>query len=130
MVNYKLKGCILETIDNQMRDNDPKCTNEVFEKLISVGYTENKAKEIIAAVLIEEMYDIMKNQQPFNEERYSNKLYKLLEYEDEEREEGLEENYEDEILQTTIRNENKIGRNSVCPCGSGKKYKRCCGKNI
>jgi hypothetical protein len=23
----------------------------------------------------------------------------------------------------------KIGRNSPCPCGSGKKYKRCCEKN-
>ena len=23
----------------------------------------------------------------------------------------------------------KIGRNAPCPCGSGKKYKRCCGKN-
>lgn len=22
----------------------------------------------------------------------------------------------------------KIGRNEVCPCGSGKKYKKCCGK--
>ena len=22
---------------------------------------------------------------------------------------------------------NKIGRNNPCPCGSGKKYKRCCG---
>ena len=27
------------------------------------------------------------------------------------------------------RNENKIGRNDPCPCGSGKKYKKCCGKN-
>ena len=25
---------------------------------------------------------------------------------------------------------NKIGRNAPCPCGSGKKYKRCCGANI
>ena len=24
---------------------------------------------------------------------------------------------------------NKIGRNDLCPCGSGKKYKRCCGKS-
>jgi preprotein translocase subunit SecA len=24
----------------------------------------------------------------------------------------------------------KIGRNDPCPCGSGKKYKRCCGKNV
>lgn len=23
----------------------------------------------------------------------------------------------------------KIGRNELCPCGSGKKYKNCCGKN-
>jgi len=23
----------------------------------------------------------------------------------------------------------KIGRNDPCPCGSGKKYKNCCGKN-
>jgi hypothetical protein len=25
-----------------------------------------------------------------------------------------------------IRNQNKIGRNELCPCGSGKKYKKCC----
>ena len=23
----------------------------------------------------------------------------------------------------------KVGRNDLCPCGSGKKYKNCCGKN-
>lgn len=27
-----------------------------------------------------------------------------------------------------VINENKIGRNEPCPCGSGKKYKYCCGK--
>ncbi len=30
----------------------------------------------------------------------------------------------------TIRKEKKIGRNDPCPCGSGKKYKRCCGRNV
>lgn len=25
------------------------------------------------------------------------------------------------------RRANKLGRNELCPCGSGKKYKRCCG---
>ncbi|SKA88935.1 SEC-C motif-containing protein [Clostridium sp. USBA 49] len=29
----------------------------------------------------------------------------------------------------TIVNEYKIGRNDPCPCGSGKKYKKCCGAN-
>jgi len=28
----------------------------------------------------------------------------------------------------TIVNENKVGRNDPCPCGSGKKYKNCCGR--
>ena len=27
------------------------------------------------------------------------------------------------------REEPKVGRNDPCPCGSGKKYKQCCGKN-
>lgn len=27
----------------------------------------------------------------------------------------------------TVRNEQKVGRNDPCPCGSGKKYKKCCG---
>lgn len=27
------------------------------------------------------------------------------------------------------REENKVGRNDPCPCGSGKKFKKCCGKN-
>ena len=33
-------------------------------------------------------------------------------------------------IDKTIRNEEpKVGRNDPCPCGSGKKYKNCCGKN-
>lgn len=28
----------------------------------------------------------------------------------------------------TVVNESKIGRNDPCTCGSGKKYKKCCGK--
>ena len=27
-----------------------------------------------------------------------------------------------------VKAEEKIGRNDPCPCGSGKKYKKCCGK--
>ena len=30
---------------------------------------------------------------------------------------------------TVVNNEPKVGRNDPCPCGSGKKYKNCCGKN-
>ena len=30
---------------------------------------------------------------------------------------------------TIVNNGPKIGRNDPCPCGSGKKYKNCHGKN-
>ncbi|WP_417401992.1 SEC-C metal-binding domain-containing protein, partial [Hominenteromicrobium sp.] len=29
---------------------------------------------------------------------------------------------------TYVRSGEKIGRNEPCPCGSGLKYKKCCGK--
>ena len=29
----------------------------------------------------------------------------------------------------TVRKGKKVGRNDPCPCGSGKKYKKCCGKD-
>jgi preprotein translocase subunit SecA len=30
-------------------------------------------------------------------------------------------------VQQVIRSGDKVGRNDPCPCGSGKKYKKCCG---
>ena len=30
--------------------------------------------------------------------------------------------------QPKTRSEEKVGRNDACPCGSGKKYKQCCGR--
>ena len=30
--------------------------------------------------------------------------------------------------EANIAHSNKVGRNDPCPCGSGKKYKNCCGK--
>ncbi len=38
---------------------------------------------------------------------------------------GTEQN----AVSTVKRDGDKIGRNAECPCGSGKKYKRCCGKD-
>ena len=35
-----------------------------------------------------------------------------------------------ELGQKTVVKEFKVGRNDPCPCGSGKKYKKCCGKAV
>ena len=36
--------------------------------------------------------------------------------------------YKNDERKLEINKTNKIGRNDKCPCGSGKKYKQCCGK--
>ena len=33
-------------------------------------------------------------------------------------------------VETFVRQDRKVGRNEPCPCGSGKKYKACCGRKI
>ena len=41
----------------------------------------------------------------------------------------FENNNSGENINKPVKKENEIGRNDLCPCGSGKKYKHCCGKN-
>jgi preprotein translocase subunit SecA len=36
---------------------------------------------------------------------------------------------EPQKVETIVRDIPKVGRNDPCPCGSGKKYKKCCGKS-
>lgn len=42
--------------------------------------------------------------------------------------ERRKELYKEQKKSNTIVKEKKVGRNDPCPCGSGKKYKFCCGK--
>ncbi len=44
-------------------------------------------------------------------------------------EEKRKELYKAQKASGTVRKPRKIGRNDPCPCGSGKKYKFCCGRN-
>ena len=56
-------------------------------------------------------------------------LYNLEEWNaifDEDKKKAL---YKEQKSSTTVVKGNKIYPNDPCPCGSGKKYKKCCGKN-
>ena len=56
-------------------------------------------------------------------------LYELEEWNDIFDEETRKKLYKEQKSSTTIVKEAKIYPNDPCPCGSGKKYKKCCGKN-
>ena len=55
-------------------------------------------------------------------------LYELEEWDKILTEERRKELYKEEKLSGTVIKEKKVGRNDPCPCGSGKKYKHCCGR--
>jgi preprotein translocase subunit SecA len=55
-------------------------------------------------------------------------LYELPQWEgifSKEKRKEIQKDYKDS---KTVVNTDKVGRNDSCPCGSGKKYKKCCGK--
>lgn len=41
----------------------------------------------------------------------------------------VDEGQEAPVRETVVRDQPKLGRNDPCHCGSGKKYKKCCGAN-
>lgn len=56
-------------------------------------------------------------------------LYELPEWNDIYDEDTRKALYKEQKRSTTVVNEAKVYPNDPCPCGSGKKYKKCCGKN-
>ncbi len=76
-INRRLEESVLEVVDNQLRSNDPPETRQTFDRLISEGYSEKEAKELIGHVVASEIFVVLKNQEPFNLVRFVDALNKL-----------------------------------------------------
>ena len=90
--------------------------------------TPNPIEEMTAETVVSLNFD--------NEKLYYNMveasadwLYNLPMWNDILTEARRKELYLQQKKSGTIVREKKVGRNDPCPCGSGKKYKFCCGKN-
>ncbi|MDD5924071.1 MAG: hypothetical protein PUC88_04705 [Clostridia bacterium] len=75
--NPELKELIIEVVENQISDNNPPITKITYDRLLSTGYTDKRAKEKIAAVLASHIYDIMKYDKIFDKEKYTKELSEL-----------------------------------------------------
>jgi len=62
-------------------------------------------------------------ERPYDMKRKHEKLYELMRMAFRQDERFV---LKDEILKTIGKKKKKLGRNAPCPCGSGKKYKKCC----
>ncbi|PIU07397.1 MAG: preprotein translocase subunit SecA [Candidatus Moranbacteria bacterium CG08_land_8_20_14_0_20_34_16] len=59
---------------------------------------------------------------------YNNDKEKMSQQENFSGSQKSEASFQNSSIQAPFKNEKKVGRNEPCPCGSGKKYKKCCGK--
>ena len=75
--NEIVRAVILETVENQLRDNDPPETRQTYERLVSEGYSDQEARELIGALVSTEIFNILKSNKPYDRERYVAALQRL-----------------------------------------------------
>jgi hypothetical protein len=73
------KELIIEIVDKQIQENSPPETRETLDRLMSRGYSEQVAKELIGTVLVDTIHTILKTKTTFDKERYVKQLKKLPE---------------------------------------------------
>lgn len=135
------KGIYKELLKNP--DEEVKGTvKELAEKydvdiMAMVGFLDGINDSLVAKNPIEEMEEDTVVSLKFDKELlYKNMvganaewLYTLEEWNAIFDEDKQKELYKEQKSSTTIVKDAKVYPNDPCPCGSGKKYKKCCGKN-
>lgn len=107
------------------------------ELMTMVGFLDGIDESLVEPNPIEEMEEDTQVSLKFDKERlYKNMvaagadwLYELSQWDaifDKDRQKEL---YKEQKKSTTIVKEERVYPNDPCPCGSGKKYKKCCGRN-
>ena len=98
----------LDGINESLKEENPIETMDE-DTVVSLAFDKEKLYKNMVAAKADWLYELPQWKEIYPEEELK-KLYK------EQKESG------------TIRKGKKGGRNDPCPCGSGKKYKKCCGK--
>lgn len=77
MSKEQTRKMFLEVVNTQIRDNNPPETKQTLDRLISEGFSEKEAKQLIAVVAVSEIYTIQKNKEEFDLARYIAALNRL-----------------------------------------------------
>jgi hypothetical protein len=72
-----LRAALFEVLDNQLRDNNPPETGETLVRLKAAGLTEAESRNLIAAVISQEIFDILSSKLPASNDRYIANLRRL-----------------------------------------------------
>lgn len=75
--NTHLRDTIFEIIDSQIKTNDPPETSITFKRLLKEGYSEFEVKQLIGQALSIEIFNAVKHNEPYSQERYLKNLKNL-----------------------------------------------------
>jgi hypothetical protein len=72
-----LNRIILEVVEKQIRQHNPPATKKTLDRLVREGISEGEARRLIGCVVASEMFDVLREQKPFDEDRFTKALEKL-----------------------------------------------------
>ena len=129
---------LLETPDEEVKGTVEELAAKYGQDVMTmVGFLDGINDSLKVANPIETMTETTEVSLAFDKEKlYKNMvdakadwLYELPQWDKIFDEESKKRLFREQKQSGTVRKAKKIGRNDPCPCGSGKKYKKCCGKN-
>jgi hypothetical protein len=107
-VDLQIMVGFLDGINDSLKEANPIETMDE-ETVVNLGYDKEKLYYNMVGAKAEWLYELPEWDALLSEER-------------------RKELYKEQKSSTTVVKPKKVGRNDPCPCGSGKKYKKCCGK--
>jgi hypothetical protein len=75
--NPQLGAAILEIVDAQLRDRTPPETRETFNRLIDMGYSPEGARQLLAHVVVREIFTVMARGEHYDAARFVAALRRL-----------------------------------------------------
>jgi len=75
--NPDLAAAILAIVDTHLRENTPPETRQTFERLIAAGYTPEGARQLLAHVVVREIFNVMRRGERYDQARFVAALHRL-----------------------------------------------------
>jgi len=133
VLEYLMKVLLLQVIDSKWKDH-LLSIDHLKEGIGLRGYGQKNPKQEYKREAFNLFMEVMGRirqeaiQKLFVVQLVQERDVEQMEAEQKQRKVVTNRSDEPQKQQTVVRNEEKVGRNDPCPCGSGKKYKKCCGR--
>ena len=75
--NPQLAAAILEVVDTQLRDGTPPETSQTLDRLVAAGYMPEGARQLIAQVVVSEIFAVMARGERYDAARFVAALHRL-----------------------------------------------------